>query len=107
MQVINNVKALKEPDIILDSFMVATEVLALVATTPMIVVSKNTADYGEKYVARLWRYVFDEHIELRHEPTKYVIIADSLTEISNHIPWFLNFIPRFLEDDDCIVGVFL
>ena len=105
MQVI---KICKEPDVILDSFMVSSkEVLSLVATTPMIIVTKDTADYGEKYVARLWRYVFDEHIELCHEPTKYVAIGNSLAEISNKIPWFLNFIPRFVEDDDCIVGVYL
>jgi len=99
---------IKEPDVILDSFKDATkEVLALVATTPMIVIYQNTAEYGEKYVARLWRYVFDEHIELSHEPTKYVLIADSMEEISKKIPWVLNFIPRYKEDDHCIVGVYL
>jgi hypothetical protein len=51
-------KKTKEPDVILETFRIGNlgEVLTLVATTPMIVVYKNTEDYGEKYVARLWKY---------------------------------------------------
>lgn len=106
----------KEPDVILDTFKIETlgELLALVVKTPMIVVYKNTADYGEKYVARLWKYrnlnkkKFNSWLpQQSHEPTKYVVTADSMAEISNKMPWFLNYLPRYPEDDPCIVGVYL
>ena len=103
-------------DVILDSFKIETvgEILSLVVKTPMIVVYNNASDYGKKYVARLWQYrelnkksPYTELLQSRYIPTKYVVIADSMAEISKKMPWFLNFLPRYPEDDPCIVGVYL
>ena len=60
---------------------------------PLIVVYHNPSDFPGKYVARLWD---------ADNPTKYAVIADSLTVIHSTIPENMNCLARTKQDDPCI-----
>lgn len=105
----------KQNDIVLEDFLINlvkdVKLASLITRTPMIVVYKNTVDYGDKYIARLWKYKkldkrrFNSFLpQQSHIATEYIISGNSMNEIRNKIPWFLNFIPRYQNDDPCIVG---
>lgn len=106
----------KKYDVVLDTFRTTKDVdiFNILSRTPLIVIYKNTAEYGDKYVARLWEYrklnknsPFTQLPQSRYIPTIYIVLADSMAEISKKIPWFLNFLPRYMDDDPCIVGVYI
>lgn len=109
---------LNKEDVILDSFLVKDisnkNIASMMARTPMIVIYNRTSDYGNKYVARLWKYKnlnphrFNSYSpQPRYFPTNYVVIGDSISEIRDKIPLLLNFIPRYKDDDPCILGVYI
>jgi hypothetical protein len=102
-------------DVILKSFLTTNiNILTNVATSTMIVLYKDTKDYGKQYVARLWKLEnrnmkrYNPLLEqLRFIPTEYVVTADSLQEIRNKVPFYYSWINRYQEDDPCIVGVYI
>lgn len=65
---------------------------------PMITVFYNTADYPEKYVARLFFF---------EKPTEAVAVRDTLSEIRDTIPEWMTRLERSENDDPVIVEVWL
>lgn len=102
-------------DIILESFLTFDKnILIQVATREMIVIYKDTMDYGKQYVARLWKlrsrnmkkynFLLEQP---KFVPTEYVVVANSMQEIRNKVPFYYSWINRYKEDDPCIVGVYI
>lgn len=67
---------------------------------PMIVVYDHPKDYPDNYVAR----VFDVG-----NPTNTVIVKDDVDEIQEDITenTYMIFLPRGVQDDPCIVGIWM
>lgn len=65
---------------------------------PIITVYKNTKDYPNKFVAR----IFDVD-----EATLLVVVKDSLEEIRDIIPARFTHMPRFDGDDPVIVETWI
>lgn len=65
---------------------------------PIITVYRNPADYPQKYVARVWDM---------NKPTRFVALANSLSEIRAAIPVGMTNMGRSKKDDSSIVEVWL
>jgi len=66
------------------------------------VVYEHPRDYPEQYVLRRW-IIAKGMIIATHD----VVLADSLEEIRKAVPAGLYCLPRFAEDDPCIVESWL
>ncbi len=65
---------------------------------PVITVYNSPDEYPRKYVARLWDI---------DEPTKFIVIRDSLEEIRKTIPSYMLRIAACSIDDPVIVETYL
>lgn len=67
---------------------------------PTIVVYDHPRDYPDNYVARIF---------ITGTPTNTVIVKDDADEIQQDIRenTYMMFFPRGVEDDPCIVGVWM
>ena len=84
-------------DIVMDSFLDVN--LSQLCRVPIITVYKNTSDYPDKYVARLW--------DIHNRPTKFVMLKDSVEGIRDNIPKIMVRLERNTEDDPVIVETWL
>lgn len=76
-----------------------------VVITEHYVVYHNPKDYPGKWVVRKWLVCQGEKEPLPdHIP---VVVADSKTTALGKIPMGMHCIPRFPDDDPCVVEVWL
>lgn len=73
-------------------------------TMPMIVIYEKPLDYSNSYVARVYNY---DPILKRYVPTKYVAVKESYESLIKEIPLNLAKVERCVEDDPCIVEIYM
>jgi hypothetical protein len=66
------------------------------------VIYDHPRDYSDKFVARLWKVSAGRMIA-----TEEMHLADTLEEVRGKVPQGLYRLARFLDDDPCIVEVWL
>lgn len=71
---------------------------------PMIVIYDKPLDYNEHYAARAWTY---DPILKRYVPTRYVVVKESYESIIKEIPFNFARVERCIEDDPCIVEIYI
>jgi hypothetical protein len=89
--------SLAKTDIVMDSFLNVN--LNQFCRVPIITVYKNTSDYPDKCVARLW--------DIHNKPTKIIMINDNIESIRDNIPKTMNRFEPSLEDDSVIVEIWV
>lgn len=86
--------------VILDNF---DNVINELSELYMVVVYTNVSDLPDKYVARLFKSTNTGKLI----PTEYAIVAENYDSIYERIPCGLYRIPRYVNDDEVIVEVWI